>query len=243
MGLSLGHTHDHQNQLIGYMDRRYAFTGREADGESSLLYFRARHYDPLTGMFLQRDPIGFAAGDLNLYAYTWNNPTKWSDPSGLNATIDYGANGLRSGAAAGAAYGGLFGAIRNLAMAISRELLKSAIAGAGPGEEAGPEEPGCEPNDPNCEEKPEECVDPSQTAGEPTDHFNERLAERGGTGPDWNEIIAKGTRHYDTKYGTTFYGYQGWQVSVLPDGRPNSIQPQRSNSTNNRVKSGRYRPC
>ena len=35
------------------------------------------------GCFLQSDPLGFAAGDTNLYAYTWNDPANWSDPSGL----------------------------------------------------------------------------------------------------------------------------------------------------------------
>jgi RHS repeat-associated protein len=62
---------------------RYGFTGREHDAESGLIHFRARAYDPATGQFLQRDPIGFAAGDLNLYAYVWNDPYGWTDPSGL----------------------------------------------------------------------------------------------------------------------------------------------------------------
>ncbi len=68
---------------------RYGFTGREHDGESGLIHFRARAYDPATGQFLQRDPIGFAAGDLNLYAYTWNDPFNWTDPSGLAVAADY----------------------------------------------------------------------------------------------------------------------------------------------------------
>jgi uncharacterized protein RhaS with RHS repeats len=50
------------------------------------MYFRARHYDAALGQFIQRDPIGFAAGDLNLYAYTWNDPYNWTDPSGLAST-------------------------------------------------------------------------------------------------------------------------------------------------------------
>jgi uncharacterized protein RhaS with RHS repeats len=62
------------------------------------MYFRARHYDAALGQFIQRDPIGFAAGDLNLYAYTWNDPYNWTDPSGLsargNATLTAGVIGL-----------------------------------------------------------------------------------------------------------------------------------------------------
>ena len=61
---------------------RYGYTGREHDAESGLTYYRARHYDPQTGTFLQRDPIGFAAGDLNTYAYVRNNAILHIDPSG-----------------------------------------------------------------------------------------------------------------------------------------------------------------
>ncbi|MEP6016980.1 MAG: collagen-binding domain-containing protein [Paracoccaceae bacterium] len=64
------------------------FTGREFDDETGLYYYRARHYDPALGRFLQSDPIGFAAGDLNLYAYTWNDPQNWTDPSGLTSTSE-----------------------------------------------------------------------------------------------------------------------------------------------------------
>ncbi len=39
-----------------------ASPGREHDAESGLIYFHARAYDPALGQFLQRDPIGFAAG-------------------------------------------------------------------------------------------------------------------------------------------------------------------------------------
>jgi RHS repeat-associated protein len=69
----------------GTLEQRYGFTGREHDAESGLIYFRARHYDAGTGTFLQRDPIGFASGDLNLYAYVENDPLNWTDSSGLAA--------------------------------------------------------------------------------------------------------------------------------------------------------------
>ena len=71
---------------------RYGFTGREHDAESGLIYFRARTYDPAAGLFLQRDPLGFGGGDINLYAYVWNDPLNWTDPSGL-ARVEYRAAG------------------------------------------------------------------------------------------------------------------------------------------------------
>jgi len=47
----------------GVLEQRYGYTGREHDPETGLIYYRARHYDAATGQFIQRDPIGFAAGD------------------------------------------------------------------------------------------------------------------------------------------------------------------------------------
>ncbi|SMX26047.1 tRNA nuclease WapA precursor [Pelagimonas phthalicica] len=78
----------------GLLTQRYAFTGREEDVESGLIYYRARHYDPASGTFIQRDPIGFAGGDANLYAYVWNDPQNYSDPRGTNAAIVNGKEGF-----------------------------------------------------------------------------------------------------------------------------------------------------
>jgi len=47
-------------------------------------------YDPRLGRFLQVDPIGYDAGDLNLYRYCRNNGVISSDPYGL-FTITVGA--------------------------------------------------------------------------------------------------------------------------------------------------------
>jgi hypothetical protein len=45
-------------------------------------------YDPSIGRWLQEDPIGFDAGDVNLYCYVGNAPTVATDPSGLEIPID-----------------------------------------------------------------------------------------------------------------------------------------------------------
>jgi RHS repeat-associated protein len=65
------------------VDFLFAYTGRERDEESGLYYYRARYYDPATGRFLSQDPIGFEAGDRNLYRYVGNDATNATDPSGL----------------------------------------------------------------------------------------------------------------------------------------------------------------
>ncbi len=42
-----------------------------------------RWYDPEVGRWISEDPIGFAAGDANLYRYVSNSPTNYTDPDGL----------------------------------------------------------------------------------------------------------------------------------------------------------------
>jgi RHS repeat-associated protein len=60
----------------------YTYTSREADPETGLLYYRARLYNPATGRWMSQDPMGFDAGDSNLYRYVNNAPTDATDPSG-----------------------------------------------------------------------------------------------------------------------------------------------------------------
>jgi RHS repeat-associated protein len=60
----------------------FGFTARERDAESGLMFYRARYYDPQIGRFISEDPIGFEAGDLNLYRYVFNNPILLIDPTG-----------------------------------------------------------------------------------------------------------------------------------------------------------------
>lgn len=60
----------------------YGYAGREAEFSSGLMYYRARYYDPATGRFISRDPIGLEGG-INVYAYVDNNPTNNTDPDGL----------------------------------------------------------------------------------------------------------------------------------------------------------------
>ncbi len=45
-----------------------------------------RYYDPATGRFITEDPMGLAAGDINLYTYVGNNPVSRNDPSGTEPT-------------------------------------------------------------------------------------------------------------------------------------------------------------
>ena len=62
---------------------RFLFTGREWIQEAGLYDYRNRIYSPSLGRFLQTDPIGFGAGDVNLYRYVENNPINSTDSLGL----------------------------------------------------------------------------------------------------------------------------------------------------------------
>jgi RHS repeat-associated protein len=62
---------------------RYAWTGRERDVETGLQYNRARYYDPGSGRWMSQDPLGFDAGDSNLYRYVNNASSSELDPTGL----------------------------------------------------------------------------------------------------------------------------------------------------------------
>jgi RHS repeat-associated protein len=72
---------------------------------TGLYYHRARYLDPTTGRWTTQDPIGFAAGDANLYRYVGNTPTLLVDPSGLLSVWEAGqfGCGLVVGIGSGAA--------------------------------------------------------------------------------------------------------------------------------------------
>jgi RHS repeat-associated protein len=72
----------------------YLYGGKELDEDTGLYYFGARYYDPRTSVWqspdvlLERYVNGLSQGgfynppNLNLYAYSYQNPVKYSDPNG-----------------------------------------------------------------------------------------------------------------------------------------------------------------
>jgi len=64
-------------------DRR--FTGQRWEASLGLYDYKARFYDPALGRFLQPDPLVSEPGNpqaLNRYMYVYNNPLRYTDPSG-----------------------------------------------------------------------------------------------------------------------------------------------------------------
>jgi RHS repeat-associated protein len=66
------------------------FTSHSHDDAFALINMRGRMYDPQIGRFLSPDPIiaGVHSSALNLYAYAYNNPLRFIDPSGYQNTCD-----------------------------------------------------------------------------------------------------------------------------------------------------------
>jgi len=79
----------------GY-DWEYLFTGRRLDQETGIYYYRARYYHAGLGRFVSRDPIGYEAGEINLYRYLGNGPTNLTDPTGLAPPMNWGHEGARA---------------------------------------------------------------------------------------------------------------------------------------------------
>jgi RHS repeat-associated protein len=68
------------------------FQGREYEPETNFYYFRARHFDPIMGRFLQNDPMGYE-DSLNLYQGLNMNPVNFKDPWGLSTDFNsFGTN-------------------------------------------------------------------------------------------------------------------------------------------------------
>jgi RHS repeat-associated protein len=61
----------------------FGFAGGLHDRDIGLVRFGYRDYDPDTGRWTAKDPIGFAGGDTDLYGYVQNNPMNYIDSNGL----------------------------------------------------------------------------------------------------------------------------------------------------------------
>ena len=87
--------------IAGHKPRLYPllFAGGLYESATGLVRFGARDYDPETGRWTSKDPIGFGGGDTNLmgyvdsagkplvetnlYGYTFNDPVNFIDLEGL----------------------------------------------------------------------------------------------------------------------------------------------------------------
>jgi RHS repeat-associated protein len=97
----------------GYASTTRGYTGHEMVDGLDVIHMNGRIYDPTLGRFLQPDPIIQAPDNpqnWNAYSYVFNNPYKYTDPTGylgqternwLGAIVAIAASVFTGGAAAG----------------------------------------------------------------------------------------------------------------------------------------------
>ena len=61
----------------------YKFNAKELDCESGYYYYSARYYDQRMARFLSVDPLAGEMPEWGSYTYTFNNPLKYIDPTGM----------------------------------------------------------------------------------------------------------------------------------------------------------------
>ena len=120
------------------------YRGYYYDNETQLFYCNSRYYSPELCRFISPDSIEYldpeSINGLNLYAYCYNNPIMYSDPSGhfvitLSAVLWAAAIGAAIGAVSGAVYGGITAAAngQNVWAGIGIGALTGGFMGAGAG--------------------------------------------------------------------------------------------------------------
>jgi RHS repeat-associated protein len=96
----------------------FGYAGGLHEPVTGTVRFGAREYDAKTGRWMQKDPIRFAGGDSNLYAYVQNDPVNLIDPEGQTPIV--------AGAAiANAIVGGILGGAANYA---SQRIMGNSIS-------------------------------------------------------------------------------------------------------------------
>ena len=105
----------------------FGFAGGLMDPDTGLVRFGVRDYDPRVGRWTSKDPIGFRAGDSNLYAYVVGDPVNAVDPTGLIlGTLARPVYRMLGQTAAEAAFGG-----RALDAAVGTANSVAGAAGGG----------------------------------------------------------------------------------------------------------------
>lgn len=83
LNLPFGETMAEQHSYSGEYTNRYKFNGKELDEETGFYYYGARYYNPKFSIWLSVDPLAEKAPNWTPYRYCFNNPIRYTDPTGL----------------------------------------------------------------------------------------------------------------------------------------------------------------
>jgi RHS repeat-associated protein len=61
------------------------YAGGISDPFAGVVHMGVRAYDPASGRFMSRDPLGLGGGTANLFAYAGGDPIQYSDPTGFGS--------------------------------------------------------------------------------------------------------------------------------------------------------------
>jgi RHS repeat-associated protein len=81
-----------RTKVSGDVDADFGYAGYFEHAATGLKLTQYRAYDPTSGRWLSRDPIGLRGG-RNLYAYVGGDPVNKIDPSGLMEGLGTGGSG------------------------------------------------------------------------------------------------------------------------------------------------------
>jgi RHS repeat-associated protein len=82
------------DRSMSLYDWQTRFHGESKDAETGYYNYGYRYYDPVTGRWPSRDPIG-ERGGLNLYGFVRNNAIRWIDILGLEGFgVPYGGGSI-----------------------------------------------------------------------------------------------------------------------------------------------------
>ena len=80
-----------EDKLETGVNQDFKFTGKQQDDSTGMYYYGARYYEPMIARFVAADSFKGEINNpqsLNRYAYTLNNPIKYTDPSGMKTAED-----------------------------------------------------------------------------------------------------------------------------------------------------------
>ncbi|ROI06747.1 hypothetical protein EGI16_02245 [Chryseobacterium sp. G0240] len=76
-------------QMDGSYNNPYKFNAKELDEDTGLYYYGARYYNPRLSIWYGVDPLGENMPSWSPYVYTFDNPVRFIDPTGMEPVGDY----------------------------------------------------------------------------------------------------------------------------------------------------------